>query len=51
MLKRLMLIYSDDSFIRTRLFPIDITGLTSFPDYWMPISLDVEISSLTFCPD
>ena len=26
--------YSDDSLIRTRLlFPVDISGLTSFPDY------------------
>ena len=25
--------YSDDSFIRTRLFPVDISGLTGFPDY------------------
>ena len=25
--------YSDDSFIRTRLFPVDISGLTSFQDY------------------
>ena len=25
--------YSDDSFIRTRLFLVDISGLTSFPDY------------------
>ena len=25
--------YSDDSLIRTRLFPADISGLTSFPDY------------------
>ena len=28
-----MFIYSDDLLIRTRLFPIDIFGLTSFPDY------------------
>ena len=27
--------YSDDLFIRTRLFPVDISGLTSFPDYWI----------------
>ena len=27
--------YSDDSLIRTRLFPVDISGLTSFPDYWI----------------
>ena len=27
--------YSDDSFIRTRLFPIDISGLMSFLDYWI----------------
>ena len=26
-------IYSDDSLIRTRLFPVDISGLTSCPDY------------------
>ena len=26
-------IYSDDSLIRTHLFPVDISGLTSFPDY------------------
>ena len=25
--------YSDDSLIRTRLFLVDIAGLTSFPDY------------------
>ena len=25
--------YSDDSLIRTRLFPVDISGFTSFPDY------------------
>ena len=25
--------YSDDLFIRTRLFPNDISGLMSFPDY------------------
>ena len=25
--------YSDYSFIRTRLFPVDISGLTSFLDY------------------
>ena len=25
--------YSDDSLIRTRLFPPEISGLTSFPDY------------------
>ena len=25
--------YSDDSLIRTRLFPPKISGLTSFPDY------------------
>ena len=28
-------IYSDDSLIRTRLFPLEISGLTSFPDYWI----------------
>ena len=27
--------YSDDSFIQTRLFPFDSSGLTSFPDYWI----------------
>ena len=27
------LLYSDDSLIQTRLFPVDISGLTSFPDY------------------
>ena len=27
--------YIDDSFIRTHLFPDDIYGLTSFPDYWI----------------
>ena len=27
--------YSDDLFIPTRLFPADISGLTSFPDYWI----------------
>ena len=27
--------YSDDSFIRTRLFPSDTSGLMSFPDYWI----------------
>ena len=26
--------YSDDLLIRTHLFPVDISGLTSFPDYW-----------------
>ena len=25
--------YSDESFIQTRLFLLDISGLTSFPDY------------------
>ena len=30
-----VLIYSDDLFIRTRLLPVDISGLTSFLDYWM----------------
>ena len=25
--------YSDDSFIRTRLLPVDMSVLTSFPDY------------------
>ena len=29
------MVYSDDSLIRTRLFPVDISGLTSFPDYWI----------------
>ena len=29
------LVYSDDSLIRTRLFPLEISGLTSFPDYWI----------------
>ena len=28
-------IYSGDSFIRTRLLPVDISRLTSFPDYWI----------------
>ena len=28
-------IYSDDSFIQKRLFPVDISGLTSFKDYWI----------------
>ena len=28
-------VYSDDSLIRTRLFPPEISGLTSFPDYWI----------------
>ena len=28
-----MIIYSDDSLIRTHLFPPEISGLTSFPDY------------------
>ena len=27
--------YSDDSFIQTRLFPVNISKLTSFPDYWI----------------
>ena len=27
--------YSDDSLNLTRLFPADISGLTSFPDYWI----------------
>ena len=27
--------FSDDSFIQTRLFPVDISGLKSFPDYWI----------------
>ena len=27
--------YSDDLFIGTRLFPVDLSGLTSFPDYWI----------------
>ena len=27
--------YNDDSFIRTHLFPLDISGLTSLPDYWI----------------
>ena len=26
-------VYSDDSLIRTRLFPVDMSGVTSFPDY------------------
>ena len=30
-----MYMYSDNSYIRTRLFPVDISGLTSFPDYWI----------------
>ena len=30
-----MYLYSDDLFIRTRWFPVDITRLTSFPDYWI----------------
>ena len=29
----ILLLYSDDSLIRTRLFPVDISGLTSFQDY------------------
>ena len=37
-------IYCDDLFIRTRLFPVDISWLTS-------ISPDLEIGSHTFCPD
>ena len=28
-------IYSDDLFIRTRLFQVDISGLTSFLEYWI----------------
>ena len=28
-------IYSDDSFIRTHLFLVNISELTSFPDYWI----------------
>ena len=28
-------LYSDDSFIRTSLFSVNISGLTSFPDYWI----------------
>ena len=28
-------VYSDDSFIRTHLFPVDISGLMSVPDYWI----------------
>ena len=40
--------YSDNSFIRTRLFLVNISGLTSFPD--SPISLDVAIGPHTFCP-
>ena len=27
------IIYGDDLFIRTRLFPVDVSGLTSFLDY------------------
>ena len=27
--------YSDDLFIRACLSPVDISGLTSFPDYWI----------------
>ena len=27
--------YSDDSFIRTSLFQLDIFGITIFPDYWI----------------
>ena len=27
--------YSDDSLNRTRLFPVDTSGLTSIPDYWI----------------
>ena len=30
-------IYSDDSLYRTRLFPADTSGLTSFPDYWIAL--------------
>ena len=44
-------IYSDDSLIRTRLFPADISGLKSFPDYWIAHKSETEIGSLTFCPD
>ena len=31
----LVYMYSDDSLNQTRLFPADISGLTSFPDYWI----------------
>ena len=30
-----VLMYSDDLLIQTRLFPLEISGLTSFPDYWI----------------
>ena len=43
--------HSDDSFIRVHLFPVDISGLTSFRITGWPISPDVEIGSHTFCPD
>ena len=47
------IIYSDDSFTRTRLFPVDISGLTNFPRRITesPISPDMEIGSHTFCPN
>ena len=32
-LAQLIYMYSDDSLIRTRFFPVDISGLTNFPDY------------------
>ena len=31
--KTMYIMYSDDSFIRTRLSPANTSGLTSFPDY------------------
>ena len=44
--------YSDDSFIRTHLYPVDISGFKQvFRITESPSSLDVEIGSHTFCPD
>ena len=43
--------YRDDSLIRTRLFPVDISGLTVFQITESPSSEETEIGSHTFCPD
>ena len=41
--------YSDDSLIRTRLFPVNISGLTSFLDYWIAhLSGRWRISNITY---
>ena len=52
-----LITYSDVSFIQTRLFPIEIFGLTSFLDYWIKHSFGREslfpqfLSGLARFPD